>query len=76
MHRRWCIYTLDDCIHSCTHICHVIAYVFTYVPGSLYAICRAHRHIDGLRGWRARSHAYCMLYAASIYVTASAFNCC
>nr|DAD26161.1 TPA_asm: hypothetical protein HUJ06_027629 [Nelumbo nucifera] len=41
-------------------LCHVIAYVFTYVPGSLYAIRRAHRHIDGLRGWRARSHAYCI----------------
>ncbi|KAF5467137.1 hypothetical protein F2P56_016995 [Juglans regia] len=31
-----------------------------YVPGSLYAICRAHRTIDGLRGWRMRSHAYSM----------------
>ncbi|KAK9283798.1 hypothetical protein L1049_012052 [Liquidambar formosana] len=29
-----------------------------YMPGSLYAICRAHRHIDGLRGWRMRSQAY------------------
>ncbi|KAF9676694.1 hypothetical protein SADUNF_Sadunf08G0029600 [Salix dunnii] len=29
-----------------------------YVPGSLYAICRAQRIFDGLRGWRMRSHAY------------------
>ncbi|KAI8006270.1 hypothetical protein LOK49_LG07G01099 [Camellia lanceoleosa] len=25
------------------------------------AICRAHRSIDGLCGWRMRSHAYFML---------------
>ena len=31
------------------------------VPGSLYAICRAHQHIDGLNEWRARSHACCVL---------------
>ncbi|KAI3426713.1 Chlorophyll a-b binding protein [Psidium guajava] len=29
-----------------------------YVPGSLYAICAAHRRIDGLCVWRMRSHAY------------------
>ncbi|ONI23897.1 hypothetical protein PRUPE_2G214700 [Prunus persica] len=29
-----------------------------YVPGSLYAICRVPPNIDGLRGWRMRSHAY------------------
>ncbi|CAJ1968511.1 unnamed protein product [Sphenostylis stenocarpa] len=31
------------------------------VPGSLYAICRAHHNGDGLTKWRMRSHACCVL---------------
>ncbi|GKV34125.1 hypothetical protein SLEP1_g42538 [Rubroshorea leprosula] len=39
-----------------------------YVPGSLYAICRAPPSIDGLRGWRMRSHAYSM-YHPMVYLS-------
>ncbi|KAK8467611.1 hypothetical protein PHAVU_007G093950 [Phaseolus vulgaris] len=37
-----------------------IMHTYVYVPGSLYAICRAHRSINDLRGWRMRSQAYSM----------------
>ncbi|KAL2995130.1 hypothetical protein AAZX31_10G200500 [Glycine max] len=33
-------------------------HTYVYVPGSLYAICRAHRSINDLCGWRMRSQAY------------------
>ncbi|KAL2324796.1 hypothetical protein Fmac_023854 [Flemingia macrophylla] len=35
-------------------------HTYVYVPGSLYAICRAHRSIDNLCRWRMRSQAYSM----------------
>lgn len=58
-------------MYTCTFLCHHFhAYTYKYVPGSLYAICRAHRNIDGLRGWRMRSHAYstCIIHKRLVFL--------
>lgn len=44
----------------------VHTYIYMYMPGSLYAICRAHRLINGLCGWRMRSHA-CISHSIIVY---------
>ncbi|KAL9351525.1 hypothetical protein Peur_054205 [Populus x canadensis] len=49
-------------MHAYMHVLTIMHPYILYVPGSLYAICRAHRFFDGLRGWRMRSHAYSHVY--------------
>ncbi|KAJ6986908.1 hypothetical protein NC653_020216 [Populus alba x Populus x berolinensis] len=49
-------------MHRYVHVFTIMHPYILYVPGSLYAICRAQRIFDGLRGWRMRSHAYSHVY--------------